>query len=191
MAEVARGHGGPRRKVWTQSKILSPNIRYFVSNWYLSRFTHFLEIFGQKKGPSWVKNSVSWARSALLHGIYCIFYWVKFAITCKNDSFVAKIVNTRSMKIFMTIFAPNERLPSSATLTRNVNDERYLWSKKIKLTYIFGGWPPLQTIFKFKCILSPQICILIFASYALNMKSWQSVSDLDNYQGMIRKLEDV
>ena len=24
------------------------------------------------------KNSASWARSALLHGIYCIFYWVKF-----------------------------------------------------------------------------------------------------------------
>ena len=40
----------------------------------LSRFTHFLEIFGQKKVPFWVKNSVSWARSALLHGIYCIFH---------------------------------------------------------------------------------------------------------------------
>ena len=37
------------RKVWTQTKILSPNIRYFVANWDLSRFTHFLEIFGQKK----------------------------------------------------------------------------------------------------------------------------------------------
>ena len=37
----------------------------------LSRFTHFLEIFGQKKCFG-VKNSVSWARSALLHGIYCI-----------------------------------------------------------------------------------------------------------------------
>ena len=45
-----------------------------------------------------MKNSVSWARSALLHGIYCIFYWVKFAITRKNDAFVAKIVNTRLTK---------------------------------------------------------------------------------------------
>ena len=34
----------------------------------------------------------------------------------KNDAFVAKIVNTRLTKIFMAIFAPNERLPSSATL---------------------------------------------------------------------------
>ena len=40
----------------------------------------------------------------------------KFAITSKKDSFVAKIVNTRLTKIFIAIFAPDERLPSSATL---------------------------------------------------------------------------
>ena len=34
----------------------------------------------------------------------------------KKDAFVAKIVNTRLTKIFMAIFAPDERLPSSATL---------------------------------------------------------------------------
>jgi len=34
----------------------------------------------------------------------------------KNDAFVAKIVNTRLTKIFMAIFALDERLPSSATL---------------------------------------------------------------------------
>ena len=62
---------------------------------------------GKKKGSFWVKNSVSWARSALLHGIYILH---------KNDAFVAKIVNTRLTKIFITIFAPDERLPSSATL---------------------------------------------------------------------------
>ena len=32
MAEVGRGTGGPRRKVWTQTKILSRNICYFVAN---------------------------------------------------------------------------------------------------------------------------------------------------------------
>ena len=37
----------------------------------------------------------------------------------KNDAFDAKIVNTRLTKIFMTIFAPDERLPSSATLDYN------------------------------------------------------------------------
>ena len=41
---------------------------------------------------------------------------LKFAIMRKNDAFVAKIVNTRLTKIFMAIFAPDERLPSSATL---------------------------------------------------------------------------
>ena len=35
----------------------------------------------------------------------------------KNYAFVAKIVNTRLTKIFMAIFAPDERLPSSATLS--------------------------------------------------------------------------
>ena len=34
----------------------------------------------------------------------------------KNDAFVAKIVNTRLTKIVMATFAPDERLPSSATL---------------------------------------------------------------------------
>ena len=33
----------------------------------------------------------------------------------KNDAFVAKIVNVRLTKVFMAIFAPDERLPSSAT----------------------------------------------------------------------------
>ena len=37
-------------------------------------------------------------------------------ITRKYDAFVAKIVNTRLTKIFMAIFAPDERLPRSATL---------------------------------------------------------------------------
>ena len=41
------------------------------------RFVAIYALFGYlwaKKVPFWVKNSVSWARSALLHGIYCIFH---------------------------------------------------------------------------------------------------------------------
>ena len=34
----------------------------------------------------------------------------------KNNAFVAKIVNMHFTKIFMAIFAPDERLPRSATL---------------------------------------------------------------------------
>ena len=37
-------------------------------------------------------------------------------ITRKYDAFDAKIVNTLLTKIFIAIFAPDERLPSSATL---------------------------------------------------------------------------
>ena len=38
----------------------------------------------------------------------------------KNDVFDAKIVKTRLTKIFIAIFAPDERLPSSATLRLNI-----------------------------------------------------------------------
>ena len=40
----------------------------------------------------------------------------------KNDAFVAKMVNTRLTKVFMTIFAPDERLPTSATLSKTKHD---------------------------------------------------------------------
>ena len=46
------------------------------------RFVAIYALFGDlwaKKVPFWVKNSVSLARSALLHGIYCIFHRVNFA----------------------------------------------------------------------------------------------------------------
>ena len=46
------------------------------------RFVAIYALFGDlwaKKVPFWVKNSVSWARSALLYGIYCIFHCVNFA----------------------------------------------------------------------------------------------------------------
>ena len=38
---------------------------------------------------------------------------------CKKDAFDAKIVNTRLTKIFIAYFAPDERLPTSATLDQN------------------------------------------------------------------------
>ena len=72
----------------------------------------------KKKVPFWVKNSVSWARSALLHGIYCILYWVKLANLQlpKKRRICRKIVNTLLTNIFMAIFALAERLSIAATL---------------------------------------------------------------------------
>ena len=43
-------------------------------------------------------------------------------MTRKNDAFVAKIENTLLTKIFMAIFAPDERLPSSATLAKYMTE---------------------------------------------------------------------
>ena len=46
------------------------------------KFVAIYALFGDlwaKKVPFWVKNSFTWTRNALLHGLYCIFYWIKFA----------------------------------------------------------------------------------------------------------------
>ena len=47
---------------------------------------------------------------------YCTELILQLQLSAKNKAFDAKIVNTRLTKIFMAIFAPHERLPSSATL---------------------------------------------------------------------------
>ena len=44
------------------------------------------------------------------------FDYLNTSLTRKNDAFDAKIVSTCLTKIFIAIFAPDERLPSSATL---------------------------------------------------------------------------
>ena len=54
----------------------------------------------------YVKNSVSWVRSAVLHGIYCILYWNNL------NAFVTKLASTR-----LTIIFVSKRLPTSATLS--------------------------------------------------------------------------
>ena len=112
VAEVAREHGWHPPKSLDSDENFKPDIRYFVAI-----YTLFGDLWA-KKVPFWVKNSVSWARSALLHGIYCIFHWNNFA-NVRFRVFDAKIVNTRLTKIFIAIFAPHERLPSSATLDTN------------------------------------------------------------------------
>ena len=108
MAEGAREHGRHPAKSLDWDENFKPEHTQFCRK---LRFVAICALFGDlwaKKVPFWVKNSVSWARSAL----FC-----KFAITRKNDAFVAKIVNTRLTKIFMAIFALAEMLPTSATLT--------------------------------------------------------------------------
>ena len=61
-----------------------------------------------------------WSLSHIIFSKIC-----KFAITRKNDAFVAKIVNTRLTKIFMANFAFDERLPTSAILLRRRDFPRY------------------------------------------------------------------
>ena len=50
------------------------NIRYFVAIlWFVQIYALFGRLWA-KKVIFWV--SVSWTRSALLHSIYCILYWI-------------------------------------------------------------------------------------------------------------------
>ena len=65
VAEVVRG--APTEKFKPEHTLFCRELR-FDAIYALSR-----DLWA-KKVPFWVKNSVSWARSALLHGIYCIFY---------------------------------------------------------------------------------------------------------------------
>ena len=74
MAEVVRGHGEPPPKSLDSDENFKPEHTLFCRE---LRFVAIDTLFGDllaKKVPFWVKNSVSWARSALLHGIYCIFH---------------------------------------------------------------------------------------------------------------------
>ena len=72
--KLCEGMKGLRRKVWTQTKILSPKIRYIVAILYIvATYAPFGRLWA-KKVLLRVKNSVSWAKSALLHGTYCILY---------------------------------------------------------------------------------------------------------------------
>ena len=74
VAEVVRGHGGPPPESLDSDESFKSEHTLFYRK---LRFVAICARFGDlwaKKVPFWVKNSVSWARSALLHGIYCIFY---------------------------------------------------------------------------------------------------------------------
>ena len=72
VAEVAREHGGhPPKSLDSDGK---PEHTLFCRELrFVAIYALFLEIFGHKSAFLG-KNSASWARSALLHGIYCIFY---------------------------------------------------------------------------------------------------------------------
>ena len=79
VAEVARVHGRHPPKSLDSDENIKPEHTLFCCK---LRFVAIYALFGDlwaKIVPFWVKNSVSWARSALLHGIYCIFHWANFA----------------------------------------------------------------------------------------------------------------
>ena len=119
VAEVVGGTRGLCQKVWTQTKILSPNIRYFFCNIKICRdLRTFWKSSGKKSAFLGQRQCFLGKKCTItLYILHIILSWVcKFGITRKNDTFVAKIVNTCLTKIFTDIFAFDEKLPNSATL---------------------------------------------------------------------------
>ena len=69
MAQVAQS----REKVWTGTKILSPNIRYFVAKLkFVAIYTHFGNIWA-KKELFWTKTVLFGQKSALVCCMYCVY----------------------------------------------------------------------------------------------------------------------
>ena len=110
---------------------------------------------------------------------------------CKKDAFDAKNVNTRLTKIFIVIFAPDERLPSFATLmvhcdfkyengllNVDLNNMYYVWKRSI------DSWKKtVRRYFKYenvthgkkKCELLPLIFVLseiLCLWSSLSLLSW-------------------
>ena len=94
VAEVVQGHGGPPPKGLDSNENFKSEHTFFCRE---LRFVAIYTLFGElwaKKVPFGVKTSASCARSALLHGLYCIFYWVKFAnlrLCSKTTHFLQKL----------------------------------------------------------------------------------------------------
>ena len=100
----------------------------------MSQFTHFLEIFGQKK-CLFGSKTVSLGQEVHYYMV-CIAYFTELILHISdyplNDAFDAKIVHTRLTKIFIAIFAPDEWLSSSATLSSSSIQQTTQW--KVKFT---------------------------------------------------------
>ena len=92
--KLCEGTKGVRQKVWPRTKILNPNIRYIVAIlWFVAIYALFGRIF------------------TYIYYIENISYYtelnLQFAITRKNDSFVAIIANTRLRKLLWP-FLPSQ-----------------------------------------------------------------------------------
>ena len=77
VAEVVRGHVGPPPNILDSDKNFKPKHMLFCRD---LRFVAIYALFGDfwaKKVPLRVKNSVSWAGSALLHGLKYIAYFTE------------------------------------------------------------------------------------------------------------------
>ena len=106
--KLCEGMKGLRLKVWTRRR----HTHFFRELW---QFMHFVEDY-------WQKSTLLGQKQCILHTILDLI--CNFAITRKNDAFVAKIASMRLTKTFVAIFAVAERLPTTATLVQTNRKSR-------------------------------------------------------------------
>ena len=105
---------GLRRKVWTRTKNLSPNIRYFVA---LLRFVAIYVLFRTRKKCFFWSKKVLLGQEVHYYMEYIAYYADKNLQIC-NLSWKRK--NAQD-KILYGHFALAERLPTSATLQKTTH----------------------------------------------------------------------
>ena len=107
--------------------------------------------------------------------VYIAYFTALILQICDHDAFDTKIVNTRLTKNFMAIFAPNERLPSSATLYENEKGDNFqvYWNGRqfiflqAGVVYIIAGKNEANFGRRFKKIQAEQIldyCLLCLST---------------------------
>ena len=132
VAEVAREHGWHLPKSLDSDENFKPEHTLFFRK---SRFVAIYALFGDlwPKKCLFESKTVFIGKEVHYYMVYIAYFTELNLQICHNtqsDAFVAKIVNMRLTKIFMAIFAPDERLPSSATLDMcDVNFDNWLKQK--------------------------------------------------------------
>ena len=129
--KFCEGTKGLRRKVWTWTKILSPNMRYFVA---ILRFVTIYTLFGNL----WTKMTFFGLKTVFL-GQKVHYYMVYIAYFTELNLQICDYSQKRRIcrenckyalgKNFHGHFCSprNERLPSSATLAKGTAASRVEW----------------------------------------------------------------
>ena len=154
-----RGHGGPRRKVWTRTKILSPNIQYFC------RKLIFVTIYALL-GDLWAKKRAFFGQKQCFLGQEVHYYMVYIAYfnelnlqicdyaqkwrICRKNCKYALDEN------FHGDFCPRQKAANFCHIVGLKSPTKH-WPKSLDQTSALNTWPKFNSIQNFWSIFSLRI----------------------------------